>query len=349
VVPGFVRVSTFSGKTSISQPGSLCDKSLSRDREHERKDVKTSRILVTGGAGFIGSHLVETLLEKGYSVHVIDDLSMGKMENVPPGARFYQGDISDASLVEEALEGVDGVIHLAARVAIRDSVDHFYEDAQTNLMGTLQVLHHACRRKVKRFVFASSMAVYGDNPLPTPVSETSAQRPISPYGLSKLAAEKYVRLLAGQFEVPAVCLRYFNVFGPRQTFTPYVGVITIFIRALQRGEPPGIFGDGDQQRDFVYVGDIVRATLLALESDVSGETFNVGTGVGTSVKEIAGLLTRKLRPGLAPRFLPPQPGEIRHSIADISKIRGMLGFRPECGLADKIDEVIAWNRAAGTE
>ncbi len=308
-----------------------------------------STILVTGGAGFIGSHLVEALLEKGYGVHVIDDLSMGKRENVPREARFYEGDIQEAALVEKALQGVDGVVHLAARVAIRDSVAHFYEDAQTNLMGTLQVLHQACSRKVKKFVFASSMAVYGDSQHPNPVSESFHQEPISPYGLSKLAAEKYVLLLARQFDLPAVCLRYFNVFGPRQTFTPYVGVITIFIRALQKGETPYIFGDGEQQRDFVYVGDIARATLLALESDVRGEVFNVGTGKGTSVKEIADLLIRKLRPGLEPRFQPPQPGEIRHSIADISKIQRKLGFRPEGSLADKIDEVIAWNRAAGND
>ena len=152
-------------------------------------------------------------------------------------------------------------------------------------------------------------------------------------------------LLARQFGLPAVCLRYFNVFGPRQAFTPYVGVITIFIQALQRGEAPTIYGDGDQQRDFIYVGDIVRATLLALESNVSGEVFNVGSGKGTTVKEVARLLTEKLQPGLEPRFQPPQPGEIRHSVADISKIRRMLGFRPEGGLAERIDEVIAWNRS----
>ena len=318
-----------------------------RPEARKEDDVTASTILVTGGAGFIGSHLVEALLEKGYAVHVIDDLSMGKRENVPSEARFYKGNILDAPLVEQALEGVDKVVHLAARVAIRDSLAHFCEDAQTNLMGTLQVLHQACKRKVKKFIFASSMAVYGDSRLPDPVSETSAQDPISPYGLSKLAAEKYVHLLARQFDLPAICLRYFNVFGPRQTFTPYVGVITIFIRALQKGEPPNIFGDGDQQRDFIYVGDIARATLLALESDVRGEVFNVGTGRGTSVKEIADLLTQKLRPGLEPRFQPPQPGEIRHSIADTSKIRRMLRFRPDHGLEEKIDEVIAWNRTGG--
>jgi UDP-glucose 4-epimerase len=308
--------------------------------------VKAKGILVTGGAGFIGSHLVEALLEKGCAVRVIDDLSMGRRENVPPDAEFFRGSILDASLVEQAMEGADAVIHLAARVAVRDSVTRFYDDAQTNLMGTLCVLQQAIRRKVKKFLFASSMAVYGDSRLPTPLPETYAQEPISPYGLSKLAAEKYVGLVSRQFGLPAVCLRYFNVFGPRQAFTPYVGVITIFIQALQRGERPTIFGDGEQQRDFVYVGDVARATLLALESDRSHpEAFNVGTGRGTSVKEIAGLLIRRLRPGLEPLFQPPQPGEIRHSIADISRIRGTLGFRPRWTIADRLDEVIAWNRA----
>lgn len=309
--------------------------------------MKHERILVTGGAGFIGSHLVEALLEKGCSVSVIDNLYMGKRQNVPAEARFFEGDILDASCLARAMEGVDRVVHLAARVAIRDSVDHFFEDARTNLMGTLQVLHHCGKRGVKRFVLASSMAVYGDSQDPTPISESYLQEPISPYGLSKLAAEKYVGLLARQLDLPSICLRYFNVYGPRQTFTPYVGVITIFIRSLQQGRPPTVFGDGNQQRDFVYVGDITRATLLALESDVTGEVFNVGSGKGTSVNQIARLLIQKLKPGLEPLYAPPQLGEIRHSIADISKIRERLGFRPEGELAEKIDEVIAWNEAAG--
>jgi len=309
----------------------------------ERKAVEEGRILVTGGAGFIGSHLVEALLEKGRPVHVLDNLCMGKRENVPSEARFYEGDILDASVVDEALEGVDAVVHLAARVAVRDSVARFREDARTNLMGTLQVLQQCCERKVKRFVFASSMAVYGDSPDPRPIPETYPEDPVSPYGLSKLAAEKYVALVAGRFHLPWISLRYFNVYGPGQTFTPYVGVITIFIRDLQKGQRPVLFGDGNQQRDFIYVGDVVRATLLALESDVSGEIFNVGTGKGTSVRQIARLLIDRLQPGLEPRFEPPQPGEIRHSIADISRIRQRLGFHPQADLSDKIEEVIAWN------
>lgn len=309
--------------------------------------MKHERILVTGGAGFIGSHLVEALLAKGCSVNVIDNLYMGRRENVPAEARLFEGDVLDDACLEQAMEGVDGVVHLAARVAIRDSVEHFFEDARTNLMGTLQVLHHCGKGRVKRFVFASSMAVYGDSPNPKPISESYLQEPISPYGLSKLAAEKYVGLLARRLGLPSVCLRYFNVYGPRQTFTPYVGVITIFIRNLQQGRPPTVFGDGNQQRDFVYVGDITRATLLALESDVTGEVFNVGSGKGTSVNQVARLLIQKLKPGLEPLHAPPQPGEIRHSIADISKIRERLGFRPEAELTEKIEEVIAWNEGSG--
>ena len=305
--------------------------------------MEASRVLITGGAGFIGSHLAEALLKKGYAVHVLDNLYMGKRENVPSAARFYEGDILNPSMVEQAMEGVEAVVHLAARVAIRDSVSHFCEDAQTNLMGTLQLLHHCGKRKIRKFIFASSMAVYGDSQRPTPISETYLQEPISPYGIAKLAAEKYVGLMSRQFNLPWVCLRYFNVYGPRQTFTPYVGVITIFIRNLHNGQPITIFGDGNQQRDFIYVGDIVKATLLALESDVSGEVFNVGTGRGTSVKQIAQLLIQNLRPGLEPLFQASQPGEIRHSIADISNIQRLLGFQPEANLSEKISEVIAWN------
>lgn len=305
--------------------------------------MEAERILITGGAGFIGSHLAEALLEKGHAVHVLDNLYMGKRENVPPAARFFEGDIQNPSIVEQAMEGVNAVVHLAARVAIRDSLSHFCEDAQTNLIGTLQLLQHCGKRKIRKFIFASSMAVYGDSQKPTPISETYLQEPISPYGIAKLAAEKYVGLLCKQFNLPWIGLRYFNVYGPRQTFTPYVGVITIFIRNLQKGKPITIFGDGNQERDFIYVGDIVKATLLALESDVNGEVFNVGTGRGTSVKQIAQLLIQNLQPGLEPLFQSSQPGEIRHSIADISKIQRTLGFEPEARLSEKISEVIAWN------
>jgi len=303
------------------------------------------KILVTGGAGFIGSHVVEALVGKGATVHVLDNLSTGKLENLPGAARFFQGDLLDSDRLQEAMEGVEEVVHLAARVAIRDSLVHFHEDARTNLIGTLELLKQCAANRVRTFVFASSMAVYADSGQPTPVPETYTQEPISPYGLSKLAAEKYIRLLAGELGMKSICLRYFNVYGPRQAYTPYVGVITIFIENLLRGDPPLIFGDGEQQRDFVSVEDITRATLLALDAELENETMNVGTGQGTSVNQIARLLIQKLNPDLEPVYQPAQPGEIRHSVADISRIREKLGYRPEETLQDKIDEVIDWKRA----
>jgi UDP-glucose 4-epimerase len=306
--------------------------------------LRDRRILVTGGAGFIGSHVVEALVRDGTTVHVLDNLSTGRRENLPDGVRFFHGDLLDGHLLDQALEGVQGIIHLAARVAIRDSLIHFPEDAQTNLIGTLNLLKQAGVRRVKKFVFSSSMAVYADRDDPVPIPETYTQEPISPYGLSKLSAEKYVSLLARELGMQSVCLRYFNVYGPRQAFTPYVGVITIFIEHLLKGTPPVIFGDGEQRRDFVCVEDITRATLLALDADLGHEIMNVGTGTGTSVNQIARLLIEKLRPDLEPVYEPAQPGEIRHSIADISRIRDRLGFQPRARLQDKIDDVVAWKQ-----
>lgn len=301
-------------------------------------------VLVTGGAGFIGSYVVEVLLEKKVPVRVLDNLSVGRRENVPPDAEFLEGDILDPAALDSALNGVGAVIHLAARVAIRDSLEQFLPDARINLLGTLNLLGACARKKVERFLFASSMAVYGDSPEPMPVPESYPLSPLSPYGISKLAAEHYVRLLAPRFGIRSVILRYFNVYGPRQTFTPYVGVVTIFVRRLLQGLAPVIFGDGKQCRDFVHVRDVARATVMALESDADGEVFNVGTGVGTSVEQIASLLIARIRPGAVPIYEAPHPGEVRYSIADISRIRTLLGFRPQAVFAEQIPEIIEWNR-----
>jgi len=306
--------------------------------------MRYRRALVTGGAGFIGSHLVERLMHEGLQVVVLDNLSVGKRENVPVGAEFVLGDVNDSDAVTRAMSDVDVVFHLAARVSIRASVTGFYEDAQTNLMGTLNVLRVCAAHGVKKFVYASSMAVYADAPQPFPLSEAYETAPISPYGVAKLACERYAALVAGQSGFDAVALRYFNTYGPRQTFTPYVGVITIFIQRLLRGEPPLIFGDGEQCRDFVYVGDVVEGTLRAMSSDAHNEVFNIGSGVGTSVNQVAALLCARLHPDLAPIHVAEHPGELRNSVADIQKARQMLGYEPRSRLEDRIDEIIAWNR-----
>jgi len=310
-------------------------------------DTKHKRALVTGGAGFIGSHLVERLLREGIEVVVLDNLSVGKRENVPADAQFVLGDVHDPSALTAALSGVDAVFHLAAKVSIRASVAGFYEDAETNLMGTLNVLR-ACAQpasRVKKLVYASSMAVYADAPEPIPLPETHETRPISPYGVAKLACERYTMLVAAQSSYQAVALRYFNTYGPRQTFTPYVGVITIFIQRLLRGEAPLIYGDGRQCRDFVYVGDVAEATFRAMASDAcGGQVLNVGSGTGTSVNQVAALLCAKLDPQITPQHAPEQPGELRNSIADIRRAQLSLGYQPRGRLEDKIDEIIAWNR-----
>ena len=303
-------------------------------------------ILVTGGAGFIGSHVVEALVSARAEVRVVDNLSTGREANLSPEATFFQGDILDNAVLESSLPGADTVVHLAARVAVRDSMIHYHDDARTNLMGTLNLMRHCGVHGVRRFLFASSMAVYADPGGPEPMNENCRQEPAAPYGLSKLVAEKYVRMLAPRMGMKAICLRYFNVYGPRQVYTHYVGVITIFIDKLLRRTPPVIFGDGTQQRDFVSVHDVTRATLLALESDLDLETFNVGSGRGTSVNEVARLLISILQPHVEPLYESSRPGEIRHSVADISRIRDLLGFEPQENLADGIAEVIRWKQQA---
>jgi len=303
-----------------------------------------SKALVTGGAGFIGSHLVERLISDGLEVTVLDNLSTGKRSNLPAEADFVLGDIRDSAIVNAVVSGVDVVFHLAARVSIRASMEGFWEDAETNLVGSLNILRACVSRRAKKLIYASSMAVYADALHPVPIAEDYATAPISPYGVAKLASERYGMLVAAQSGFEVVALRYFNTYGPRQTFTPYVGVITIFIQRLLRGEPPVIFGDGEQCRDFVYVGDIVDATVRAMNGNVSGEVFNIGSGQGTTVNQIAGMLCERLAPEVAPQHADAYRGELRNSIADISKARRLLGYEPRGRLEDKIDEIIAWNR-----
>jgi UDP-glucose 4-epimerase len=202
---------------------------------------------------------------------------------------------------------------------------------------------------VRKIAFASSMAVYADSPKPEPISEEHPTEPLSPYGIAKLAAEKYCMRIARDNGVDCHVLRYFNTYGPGQTFTPYVGVITIFIRGLLRKERPMIYGDGEQRRDFVHVDDIVRANLLSLRSSVNHGVFNVGTGWATSVNEIAAMLCERIDPALAPYHVEAHPGELRYSIADIGRIATTLGYRPSAKLEDRIDEVIEYCKSKPAE
>lgn len=294
--------------------------------------------LVTGGAGFIGSHLTRALLTDGRQVTVIDNLSVGRREVVPDGARFVHGDVRDEHAVADALRDVDCVFHLAAQVTIRGSFDRFYEDLDTNVMGTARLLKAADPAHVKWFVLASSMAVYADAEAPRSIDESHATQPLSPYGWGKLASEGVAQQILAGRGIPLTVCRFFNTFGPGQTYTPYVGVITIFVTRLLRGEPVVVFGDGEQQRDFVHVGDIV-AGVTAAPFRTPG-TYNLGTGRGTSLNELAALVTARLAPEMTPRHAPAPAGELRYSIADISAARRALAYSPTRTIAAELDAVI---------
>jgi UDP-glucose 4-epimerase len=298
-----------------------------------------TRALVTGGAGFIGSRLASALLDRGLRVTVLDNLSVGRRENVDPRARLIVGDVRDAAAVDTALAGVDSVYHLAAQVTIRGSFERFYEDLDTNLMGTANLIRRLNPEAVKWFVLASSMGVYADRDAPRPIDERSSTDPISPYGIGKLAAEKIAGQILGMRGVPLTIVRYFNTFGPGQAYTPYVGVLTIFITRLLAGEPPVVFGDGEQQRDFIHVDDIVYGTMAGVGRATG--IFNLGTGHGTSLNQLAHLAIERLQAGVLPVYEAARPGELRYSIADITAARRALGFDPTRSLATHMDEVIA--------
>jgi UDP-glucose 4-epimerase len=296
-------------------------------------------VLVTGGAGFIGSHVSRALLARGLRVTVLDNLSMGRREAVADGARLVVGDVRDRAAVSDALSGVDAVIHLAAQVTIRGSFERFYDDLDTNLMGTANILRCLDRSRIKWFTLASSMAVYADCSSPMSISESYSTEPLSPYGVSKLAAERVCRQMLGAAGIPLTVLRFFNTFGPGQTYTPYVGVITIFITKLLRGEVPQIFGDGEQQRDFVHVGDITDGVLGSLGK--AEGTFNLGSGTPRTLNTLATLLIERISPGIRAVHEPAREGELRFSVADIAAARAAFGYDPTRTLAAHLDEVIA--------
>ena len=297
-----------------------------------------SHALVTGGAGFIGSHLTRALLAEGRRVTVLDNLSVGRRDVVPGEARFVHGDVRDEAAVADALSGVDCVFHLAAQVTIRGSFDRFHEDLDTNVMGTARLLRAVDRAQVKWFTLASSMAIYADADSPAPIDESHPKRPLSPYGVGKLAAEDVSHQVLGARGIPFTAVRYFNTFGPGQTYTPYVGVLTIFITRLLRGESITIYGDGEQQRDFIHVSDIVAGTKAA-----PGRTpgrYNLGTGRGTSLNELAAMVLDRLAPGQRPLYASAPGGELRFSVANIEAARRELSFAPSRSLAANLDEVI---------
>jgi len=304
--------------------------------------------LVTGGAGFIGSHLSKALLEKGLKVTVVDNLSTGRIENLPDGVSFIDGDILNTTLMKNILmeHEIDIIFHEAAKVSVRDSLAEFPKDAETNVMGTISVLHACPGSQVRKIIYASSMAVYADSKKPEPVAEDYILDPISPYGISKLACEKYLLLLAKERGISCTVLRYFNTYGIGQQYSPYVGVMTIFINRLLEGSSIQIFGGGEQRRDFIHVSDVIQANILAMEKDDQGNIFNVGTGKATSVNEIADIVCKKINPAAEIRHVDEHRGELKNSIADITKAKNYLGFLPSKTMKESTDEIIEWIKAA---
>ena len=304
-----------------------------------------TRVLVTGGAGFIGSHLVRALLARGDDVRVLDNLSTGARANLADlPVELLVADVGEADQVRAATRGVDTVFHLGAMISVPASLENPASCYRTNVLGSLHVLEAARRELVRRVVLASSSAVYGDHD--GPVAEDAASRPMSPYASSKLAMEELARLYTSAMGLQTVCLRFFNVYGPRQdVHSPYAAVIPLFIEGLLDGRPPTIHGDGGQSRDFVFVEDVVQAMLQASQAAVAGQVFNIGQGQSWTVLELAETLAALVQESLPPVFGPARAGDIRTSAADIGRATEALGYRPVWDLHQGLQATVEWTRA----
>ena len=311
------------------------------------------QVLVTGGAGFIGSNVADALIAAGHVVRVLDDLSTGFAENVPSGAELVEGDIADLDVVTKAVDGAEVVFHFAAHRAVLRSVEDPLATDRANTHGTLTLLKAAVDAGVRRVLSASSSSVYGvDPPMPTP--ETAATRPRSPYAVTKLVGEHYCRVFAELYGLETVSLRYFNVFGRRQRpDSAYAAVIPLFISALRRGEPPVVHGDGGQSRAFTYIDDVVAANLAvagAPSETCQGQAYNIANDRSYSLMDLLATLGRILGVVPRPRHTDPRAGDIRDSSADITLAREVFGYRPAVSLDEGLRRSVAWfdaHRTAG--
>lgn len=300
---------------------------------------------MTGGAGFVGSHIADRLIEDGHKVRVLDNLSAGCLENLRDllgreGFHFMKGDVADPSTLRKALKNVEVVFHEAALVTVPRSIVDPIPTNEVNVTGTLRLLKASADLGVQRLIYASSSSVYGDCGK-RKIKEDSIPRPMSPYAVSKLAAENYCLTFNTLDRLETVNLRYFNVYGPRQSVGPYSGVITAFQDRLRKSQPPIIQGDGRQTRDFVHVRDVVEANMLAMAvKKAAGEAFNIGTGLSTSISKLAEIIIEaRGREKIRPVYAPPRRGDVRHSCADIGKARRILGYSPTVRLRDYVREL----------
>jgi nucleoside-diphosphate-sugar epimerase len=304
--------------------------------------------LVTGGAGFIGSNIVEELVRRGERVRVLDDFSTGKWENLAAfldEIELVEGDLRDPRAVRRAMQGADVVLHQGALPSVQRSVDDPLTSHAVNVTGTLNLLAAARDEGVRRVVYAASSSAYGDSPT-LPKREDMIPRPKSPYAVSKLAGEQYCRAFTEVYGLETVCLRYFNVFGPRQDpGSQYSGVIPLFITAMLRGEPPIVHGDGLQSRDFSYIANVVQANLLAATApDASGRVFNVACGERYTLLDMIAALNDILGTEIEPTHTDPRVGDVRHSLADISAAEEVLGYRVLVDFCEGLRRTTAWYR-----
>lgn len=301
-----------------------------------------AKFLVTGGAGFIGSHLVEELLRRGESVRVADNFYSGLRENMFPGVELIEGDLADPDVANRAVAGMDYVLHQAAIPSVGKSVLDPLKSHRANVDGTLNVLLAAREHKVKRLIFAGSSSEYGESPT-LPKHEAMPVAPKSPYALQKVVGEEYCRLFTQLYGLETVSIRYFNVFGPRQQpSSPYSGVISLFIKALSEGRAPLILGDGQQTRDFTYIANVVDGVLRASTApNASGEAINVATGGRISLLELLDTLNRIMGTSIAPAFGPAREGDVRDSQASIDKARRLLGFTPSVSFEDGLRRTVS--------
>lgn len=301
------------------------------------KQTRAKRILISGGAGFIGSHLVDLLVSYGHKVRVLDNLSTGNIENINGHiergtVQFIQGDIQDASLVEKSLEDVEIVVHLAAQTSVPYSIQNPRITFEVNVNGTLNMLRSCANWGIKKLVFASSSAIYGET-ISLPATETTMPNPISPYAESKLMGENHCFAFSDRRLLASTVLRFFNVYGPRQGLSEYAGVIMRFIENTRQGIPLRIYGDGLQTRDFVYVRDVANSILLSMENNkADNEVFNIGSGQPTRIEELANKVLELTGSKVGISYMSPRKGDIKHSYADISKAKKLLGYKPDIKL-----------------
>ena len=315
--------------------------------------VEFNKALVTGGAGFIGSHLVEALVSAGCRVAVLDNLSSGSLSNLEPvkdQIDFHENDIRQLEVLTDVTQGCDVIFHLAAVVAVQQTIQDPVESAMVNDIGTINVLEAGRRCGVRRFVLASSCAVYGDDPR-LPKDETMPAVPASPYAVHKLAGEHQVRVYSELFGLKTASLRFFNVFGPRQNpSSPYSGVISIFMARAVADQAPVIYGDGRQSRDFVYVKDVVKALMLAAGSnDAAAGPINIGTGSAVTINRLWDLIASLADRHATPVYVPARAGDILHSLACIERAEAILGYKPEFSLEEGLAATLEWYRGQKTD